>query len=242
MRVNNINPLASLDGETYPKKIFNMEIVPSIIVSRGNVMVRGKENYALMKLNGKKVRAKHLIRKLIKHYDTLHLVDLDYITRGKLQVSFLKEVSENINIWYEGGIGDSEEIFDPIMSGVEKIILGTKSISSLVPVQESFEITPNVIFELDYNDGVISISDELVAMSARGILSRITAMGINKVIITYFRERKKRDRLDLYPFKNATREGEMVYASGNLLKKDMKELAEIGIHGVILKIEKILGV
>ncbi len=214
-------------------------IIPSITVSKGMAIVVKDGEYVPIVRDGKKQVALKLIREIGEEYDTIHLIDLDNVTKNKVQVEVLKEGSEIVDIWYEGLISDSEEIFDPIMSGVAAVVVSTKGIDNLETVLECFELTPNILFEVDFNDGILSPSESLMKMDVEDMVHKVTSLGVENIIFTDFGSMKgasSHNKIDMRLIDRILKEKMNLYVGGNISLDSVDHLCEKGVKGAIIGI------
>jgi len=222
------------------ERSFGLSILPSVTVLAGRLVVVREGSYHVLRSNGGEISFDTLISAISKEYENLHLVDLDSVTKGKTQLSILRNAADELDVWYDGGFMNSEEIYDPIMVGAAGLVLGTKSLESLEPVLDCFELTPNVIFELDHHDGIISPSDELAGMDVTKLLRKVRSIGISEIIVADFKRMEEGGDLDFALLKKAVSAGFSVYAAGDVTPTDLAVLREIGAKGAVMKLESIL--
>lgn len=197
-------------------------------------------SYHILKKNNIEIPLSLLINRMEEGYDCVHMVDLDSITKGKTQLGCARDVSEKMEVWYDGGFFCSEEIYDPIMMGVRNIILGTKSISDMNTLLDCFELTPNVVFELDYHDGIMSPSRDISGMGVSELVAKVRAIGIKEMIVADFGRMEDEGEINIQLIKKIISAGFRTYAAGNVTPEDLSALQGIGAAGAILKLESII--
>lgn len=204
-------------------------------------MVTREGSYHIFKKHNHEIGIVELITQMENKYDCVHMVDLDSITKGKTQLRCARDVSEIIEVWYDGGFFSSEEIYDPIMMGVSNIVLGTKSITELNTLLDCFELTQNVVFELDYHDGIMSPSRDIAAMGVSELVKKVRAIGIKEMIVADFGRMEDDGEINIPLLKRIHTAGFRTYAAGNVTPEDLPALQEIGAAGAILKLESIIS-
>lgn len=204
-------------------------------------MVTREGSYHILKKQNHEIGLVELISQMENKYEYVHMVDLDSITRGKTQLGCARDVSEKMEVWYDGGFFSSEEIYDPIMMGVGNIVLGTKSLIELNTLLDCFELTPNVVFELDYHDGIMSPSKEIAAMGVGELAGKVRAIGIKEMIVADFGRMEDDGEINIPLLERIISAGFRTYAAGNVTPDDLSALQEIGAAGAILKLESIIS-
>lgn len=243
--------LASYEGDiissSFPFEVtplsgrFDLKIIPSLSILAGRLVVTREGSYHILKKNNQEISIAELIDRMEKSYDCVHMVDLDSITRGKTQLGCARDVSEKMEVWYDGGFFSSEEIYDPIMMGVRNIVLGTKSITDMNTLLDCFELTPNMVFELDYHDGIMSPSKEISTVGVSELVNKVRAIGIKEMIVADFGRMEDEGEINIPLIKRIIAEGFKTYAAGNVTPEDLPALQKIGAAGAILKLESILS-
>lgn len=219
---------------------YRLEIIPSITILAGRLVVACEGSYHILRRGEKEIGFSGLLGSLKKCYDVIHMVDLESITKGKAQLSNLREATGSFEVWYDGGVSSSEEIYDPIMVGAGKIIVGTKSITGLGALLDCYELTPNVIFELDYHDAVLSPSKDIGGMGVGEIVEKVHSIGIRSIIVADFGRMENDRDLDRGLLEKVMSYGFHTYAAGNITPSDLPLLEEIGVGGAIMKLESII--
>jgi len=220
---------------------FDLKIIPSLSILAGRLVVTRGGSYHILKKKDIEIDLAELIDRMENCYECVHMVDLDSITRGKTQLGCVRDVSDKMEVWYDGGFISSEEIYDPIMMGVSNIVLGTKSITELNTLLDCFELTPNVVFELDYHDGILSPSGEIAAMGVSELAKKVRAIGIRDMIVADFGRMEDDGEINLKLIKRIKSAGFRTYAAGNVTPDDLPALQEIGAAGAIVKLESIIS-
>ena len=197
-------------------------------------------SYHILKRGGKEIVFSDLLESLKNRYENIHMADLENITNGKIQLSCLRDTVDSFDVWYDGGVNSSEEIYDPIMLGARNIVVGTKSMSDLEVLLDCFELTPNIVFELDHHDGILSPSKEIGGMGVKGLGARVRSIGIKDIIVADFGRMESDGDLNVTLLEKVMAKGFHTYAAGNITPRDLPRLEEMGVKGAIMKLESII--
>ena len=219
---------------------YKLEIIPSITILAGRLVVARGGSYHILKRGGKEIVLSDLLESLKNSYDSIHMADLENITKGKPQLSSLRDATDHFDVWYDGGVNSSEEIYDPIMVGASNIVMGTKSMKNLEVLLDCFELTPNVIFEIDYHDRILSPSKEISGMGVKGLGGKVRSIGIKDIIVADFGRMESDGDLNIKLLEKLMAKGFNTYAAGNITPRDLPRLEELGVKGAIMKLESII--
>ena len=203
-------------------------------------MVAREGSYHVLRKDNEEIEFLDLVKSLVEKFDAIHLVDLESITKGKTQLSAIRDAAEELEVWYDGGFASSEEIFDPIMMGAGKIVVGTKSLMDLNMLLDCFELTPNVIFEMDYHNRIMSPTPEISGMGVDRLIEKVRSIGISEMIVADFGRMEERGDLDFSLLKRTIKKGMRTYVAGNITPTDLPILKEIGAAGAIMKLESVM--
>ncbi len=219
---------------------FGLEIVPSLTILAGRLVVAREGSYHVLRKAEREIGFSDLVKSLSEEFDAIHLVDLESITEGKAQLSTLRDAAEDVEVWYDGGFASSEEIFDPIMMGAAKIVIGTKSLMDLNMLLDCFELTPNVVFEMDYHNGIMSPTPEISGMGIDRLIEKVRSIGISEMIVADFGRMEEKGDLDFSLLEHTMKKGMRTYVAGNITPTDLPILADMGAAGAIMKLESVI--
>ncbi|MBX8632268.1 MAG: hypothetical protein KIY12_05255 [Thermoplasmata archaeon] len=114
--------------------------------------------------------------------DLILMHDLDSIRRNRQQLDILQDLSEEIKLWYEGGLRFADSLIDPLVSGAEKVVVSNAYFSD-EEYEKAIRMTDSVVIDADadYPDGIREVyrsrwNDLMVG--------RLVAGGYSDVIIS----------------------------------------------------------
>ena len=123
-------------------------------------------------------------------FKNIHIVDLDGALEGKSSNSnVIKEILNNFNLKIQigGGIRKIVDINNWIISGVDKVIMGTAAVENIDLLKNACEKFKNKIaVSLDVKDGFIALSGwkKQTNISALDFLKKIENFGVSRIIYT----------------------------------------------------------
>lgn len=206
-------------------------IIPSISILKGNIVEVVNNNY-------KKVNTKfsELISKL-KEYKVFYISDINGIEEGKLQLDFIKRNSLKNELWINGGVRYSENVIDILVAGASYVVIGTKTLVSLKELEKAFELTENIIFQIDYKNRIISYDLEVIKMSVKKLKERCREIGIGKIILADYGSIEK-NQVNFDFINELISLNLEVYVSAN--KRFSYDLEKIGIKGTIVNFNEVI--
>ncbi|MBN1389370.1 MAG: hypothetical protein JXA22_01885 [Candidatus Thermoplasmatota archaeon] len=217
------------------------QIVPSV-AAMGSTPVWVKDGrYNQLRVDGALVPLEGLVSDLSSVFGTVHYLDIIGIRRGNVDWSTFRAIVEKSNaIWADVGIIFSEGLIDVIMAGAQDVVVTTKMIDSMEEIVSSFELTENLVVQIDYDGSIVSKDRELRRMGPSELVEELSSFGIEVFILDDIREnRDSMDRKLLDPIMEAVPKEARVYAGIEELG-ELEELVDTGLAGAIVSCSKLL--
>lgn len=221
-----------------------MLIIPAIDIQDGCVVrfVQGKLD--------KKVYSKDPV-KTARYWvnlggEFLHVVDLDGARSGEIKnLQIIKDIASSVNVPVEvgGGVRTLESIKDLLMSGVSRVILGTKAAQDRGFLEKAFSLFKDkIIVSIDAKDGFVSIKGWDESLKGTGAIEfgrSLKKMGFKQAIYTDISKDGTLKGPDIKGIKALIKEtGLEVIGSGGISSlKDLQKLKLLekkGLAGIII--------
>jgi len=152
------------------------------VMGRIPVFVKGGR-YLPIELEGNQPGPVALSRTLLDVFGRLHYIDILGIMRENVDWDVAKAIMDQGEVWADVGIRGSDNVIDAIMAGASEAVVATKVVRSLEDILQCFEITENMILQLDLDGGVISQDQRVSSMEPLELIDEMTAIGIERFII-----------------------------------------------------------
>ena len=166
-------------------------LIPSLAVM-GKVPVWVDEGrYRPIALEGETLTPASLARALQKGFSALHYIDIFGLTRGEVEWNMVQSIMDTGDVWGDVGAVDSNSIIDVIMAGATEAVISTKMISSLDEIASCFEMTENLIVQIDYDDGLLARDERMKGMTAPGLVEELVSLGVERFIMNDMTEGRK---------------------------------------------------
>lgn len=156
--------------------------IPAISILNGSIVLARGKSYETLTIDNKVPDTLNLIEMITEHYETIYLMDLNGLIDDRPQVKFIKEVTDFCDIWLEAGVNKAENIYDLFVAGAQEVVLSSKTLDSFLELAHAFDLSENLIFELDYHDGIISPSTQIQDMSPYKFGEELIDIGIERLI------------------------------------------------------------
>ncbi len=158
--------------------------IPSLAVM-GRTPVWVKDNkYNPIQFKGISVSPEAIAHELSKRFDIIHYLDITGIRSQKVEWNtFQRVMDEGGEVWADVGVTFSDTIIDPLMSGASYAIITTKMIRSIEEIISAYELTENLILQIDIEDGIISQDRDINSMEVRELIREISSFGMDTFII-----------------------------------------------------------
>lgn len=121
-------------------------------------------------------------------FEELYIADLDSIIGIGSNTDMLRRIyeSSNMKIIVDSGVNDVKKARELLQAGVEKIIVGTETLTSYASLKSilNFANYEQVIVSIDVKDGkILSKSKGIAGLSPERLAKRLELMGIKEIIV-----------------------------------------------------------
>lgn len=183
----------------------------------------------------------------VKGAKRLHVVDLDGAFTGVMQnLKIIKEIRKKITIPMQvgGGIRDLKTIKKILSLGVDKVILGTVTISNPDLVEKSVaEFGEKIIVSIDSQDGKVAIGGwkDITSQSAFSLAEQLIQVGVSEIIFTDVSKDGTLEGPNIKVIKKTLQKLKanisIIIAGGMASLEDVskiKKMEDLGVTGVII--------
>lgn len=206
-------------------------MIPSVSFKGNRLVTTKNQRYVEYNKNGSKVDLWEVMD-LLSGYDTIYFLDLEGIERRGLQSDILRKLGTRKEVWADIGARDTASITDAYIAGADKVVISTKTMYSKDLIEDSSKMSDEMIFCIDYKDGIITPSDKIKNYSTKELVRESTKKGIDTIVIHDLGDNDfDLKLLDYLPEKEYD-----LYIGGNI-DMDNEEIYEEGVDGVILSLE-----
>ncbi len=224
-----------------PEMEGDFKLVPSLAIMGTNPVWVADERYHPIIIDGKDIGSLEISKALLDRFGFLHLIDILGIRRGKVEWNLFQGIMGLEGaVWADVGVVYSEGIIDVLMSGADDAIVSTKMIASIDEIASSFELTENLILQIDYDSGIVAKDRILRNMEPLELVEEMVSLGVNRFIvddITPGRTRVSMDVLDKVLDQVPENGGVWVGIDD---KSEIRDIIERGADGAIISCSRLL--
>ena len=124
----------------------SLEILPWAVV-RGVEALRGGAPVPLQDLLP-------VLEAALERHGKALLWDMDGIEANRPQLDLLRRL-EGLGLWVDAGVRRAEGVIDVLVAGADKAVVGTKSVHDLEELAKAFQLTENILLQVDYDGRVL---------------------------------------------------------------------------------------
>jgi len=124
-----------------------------------------------------------LASKLSDEFKRVYVADLDGIAKNKPQLDVVQEICDEVPTLYEGGVRFAANVIDLLITGAERAVVGTATLSSLEELRKAFMMSENITFKVDYRDGIVSFDPHVVGRAFLDLSRDVSGIGITDIIV-----------------------------------------------------------
>jgi uncharacterized protein related to proFAR isomerase len=214
--------------------------IPAIsILDRTIVIARGDE-YESLTIDSAVPNALDLIEIVTENYNTVYISDINGLMRGSPQTLLIKEISDFCEVWIDAGVNNSESVYDLFVAGASEVIISSKTLTDLLELAKAFELSENIIFELDYSNGTISPNIQIRDMSPKDLCEELIDLGINRIIFADLDRVSEKKSIEQNILRDLSQFDLEIYVGGGIKLNDAPLLEKLGASGAIIELVDIL--
>jgi len=121
--------------------------------------------------------------KLSKKFESAYVVDIDGLDKNKPQLDVVQELCDEIPTLYEGGVRFGSNVIDLLVTGAEKAVIGTATLTSLAELRGAFKLSDNIIFKVDFRDGIVSFDPHIAGRDLLALARDVREIGVDNMIV-----------------------------------------------------------
>lgn len=159
----------------------SMDVMPSLSFKNNKIVVVKDRNYETFSYSGENIALREAFEEL-SDYEKIYFLDIDGIKHNRPQTDVIRKASTMKEIWADIGARTAESITDAFIAGADKAVLSTKTVSSFQEVERSIELSDELVLCVDYDDDIVSPSEEIRNMGVRELTNSCMDKGIRKVV------------------------------------------------------------
>lgn len=216
------------------------ETIPAINLFKGIPVKKGAEVYEpLQDQDGKDIDFHELINELKRRFNKLLINDISGINRDKPQLELYREVSKKMKLWIDAGSRSRDGAIDILVAGAEKVVLGTKTLLDLEELEKVCELSENVVFCIDYDNGIVSTNKRIREMSPLNLAEEVKNRGVEEIIFTDLKHLSSDTRFSIDVGNTLLRSNMKIYFHGKF-DEGIEMFKGLNLAGMIIEVEILL--
>jgi phosphoribosylformimino-5-aminoimidazole carboxamide ribonucleotide (ProFAR) isomerase len=214
--------------------------IPAVSIYNGKIVIAHEGKYETLTIDNKIPDTLDLLEIITENYETVYIIDVNGLLENKPQLDLLKKTIDFCEVWLDAGISEADYIYDPLVAGAQEVILSSKTLGSLMELARAFELSENIIFEIDYDNGVISPSIQISDMTPAKLGQEINDIGITKIIFADYSRIQMDKSIETSIIKELLIQRFEVYVGGGVKIRDIDNLKKLQISGAIVELVDVL--
>lgn len=224
-----------------PRLSKGFQLIPSLAVMGRSAVWVNNGRYNPINISRRALSPVEIAKGLSGKFETIHYLDITGIRGGTIQWNIFQEVMEISNEgWADIGATFSDSIIDPLMSGASSAVISTKMMESIEEIAGAFELTENIITQIDIDEGIVSKDPIIKDMSVGELVRELGSLGIDTFILVDLSSGGGRiKRPVITEALAALPTGGRLYIGIDDLS-DLKGIDEMGLDGAIISVSRLL--
>ncbi|UCH87893.1 MAG: hypothetical protein JSV49_06385 [Thermoplasmata archaeon] len=239
----NIEPtesaLPDIQDAELPLKHF--EVIPCVSIRKGRLVKIEGNKIKPLKFRGIVPNTLDTMDILFETFETILVMDQDGIIKNKPAIDLYRKISQLGDFWVDGGARVADGVIDLLVGGAQYAVLSTKSLCDLNELREAFSLSENIIFGLEFNNGILSPDLTLRNRPPFDVIREVREIGLETCVFADIGRVVKNSNLDRESIRSLLKTRMRLYISGGIKCSDLSTLNSLGVNGAIVDIEEILN-
>lgn len=214
--------------------------IPAVSILNGEIVLARGETYEALTIDNKIPDALDLLEAITEQYETIYLTDLNGLIDHKPQLRLIHEITDFCEVWLDAGVAVAENIYDLFVAGANEVVLSSKTLTSLLEFAQAFDLSENLIFELDYSSGIVSPNSQIRNMSPSQLGSELLDIGIDKLVFADLARITTNKSLERDVIVSLVALGLNTFVGGGVKQRDLTMLAKLGASGAVIELTDVL--
>ena len=116
-------------------------------------------------------------------FERAYVSDIDGLEKNKPQLDVVQEFCDEIPTIYEGGVRFGSNVIDMLITGAEKAVIGTATLTSLEELRGAFKLSDNIVFKVDFRDGIVSFDPNIAGQDFLALARDVRGIGVSEIIV-----------------------------------------------------------
>jgi phosphoribosylformimino-5-aminoimidazole carboxamide ribonucleotide (ProFAR) isomerase len=217
-----------------------IEIIPAVYMYKGLPVIKGKETYEPMKNeDGEDLGINELLKKLSDRFKKALIMDLNGINRDRPQLDIFKTISTDMELWVDGGTRIGTGVIDVLVAGADYVVLGTKTLLGLDELEKANELSENVIFDINFDEGIVSPKKVIREMTPSSLMQEAKNIGIKNVIFTDLKNTTADSEFNLNAARQVLSSDLNIYFHGRFTEPK-RTFSKMDIKGLIYEVDTLI--
>jgi len=159
------------------------------------------------------------------------MLDLEGVRRGDPNFDILRELVKRCDVWLDLGARDSDDAMDGYMLDVERVVAGSKTLSSLEAFTDLHRLSPSILPCLDWDGQVLWGSPREKRVILEEVAEALQAIGFSSLCVMDLRRLGTEAGPDPGLLASLERLALEVYLGGGIRETDVPALQARGLAG-----------
>lgn len=130
-----------------------------------------------------KKKLRGIVADLSEKFESTYVVDVDGVAKNKPQLDVAQRICDEMPTLYEGGVRYSHNVIDMLITGAEKAVIGTGTLSDLSELRGAFKLSENITFKVDFRDGILSSDPDISGRAISDLVAEVVGIGVQDIIV-----------------------------------------------------------
>ena len=210
-----------------------MQLIPAMSIMSGRVAVVEDGQYIFLRNEDGRFRNPvNVVQE--QESEEIFILDIDGIETNKPDLNLMVKLSAHKEVWVDAGSQTAGDAADVLISGAARVVMGTKTMRDFEQLAEAVDLSANIIFSLDLDNGMVAASKTIAAMGADSLLEEVGKLEIDCGMLFDLGGNRDGRTPDIDAMKKIADRFSRSYVAGHIQKADIEHLENVGLTGAIM--------
>ncbi len=210
-----------------------MQLIPAMSIMSGRVVVVKDGQYDFLRNEDGRFRNPvNVVQE--QETEEVFILDIDGIETNKPDLNLILKLSAHKDVWVDAGSQTAGDAADVLISGAARAVMGTKTMKDFEQLAEAVDLSANIIFSLDHDNGMVAASKTIAAMGADALLEEVGELEIDSGMLFDLGGNRDGRTPDLDAMKKIAGRFSRSYVAGHIQRGDVEHLENMSLTGAIM--------
>ncbi len=217
-----------------------MRLIPAVSIMSGRVTIVEDGQYRHLRTeDGRFKNPSNVLKE--QESDVVFILDIDGIEKNTPDLNLITRLSDLKELWVDAAPLTTGGAADILISGAERAVMGTKAMLDMNHLAEAVELSENIIFSLDYDNGTLAANKKMGSMDIDELLAEVKEIGVERAMLFDLGGNRDNVPPDTDIMRKIAEGFDESFVAGHIRQDNIEHYENIGLTGVIVDFRTLRG-